>query len=50
MLKRKFFEEDEEKEEDDLDIYSKQIRESLLEDDEITSFEEAFIKGYEDLI
>ena len=50
MLKREFFDEDEEKEYDDLDIYAKQIRESLLEDDEINSLEEAFMNGYEDSI
>lgn len=47
MLKRKYFDEDEVKE-DDTSIYSKQVRESLLEDDEINSFEEAFMNGYED--
>ena len=50
MLKRKFFDEDSEKEEDDLDIYSTHIRESLLEDDEINSLEEAFMNGYENFI
>ena len=48
MLKTKFFGENEEKEEDDTSIYSRQVRESLLEDDEISSFEEAFMNGYEE--
>ncbi|HLC61508.1 MAG TPA: hypothetical protein VJI52_00640 [Candidatus Nanoarchaeia archaeon] len=32
---------------DDLGIYTSDARESMLEDDEITPFEEAFMKGYE---
>lgn len=39
---------DEEKEEDDMNIYSKQLRESLLEDDELSPIEEAFMNGYEE--
>lgn len=35
--------------EDDIGIYSKEMRESLLEDDELSPFEEAFMSGYEDL-
>mgnify|MGYP001562316069 CR=1 FL=1 len=34
--------------EDDISIYSKDVRESLLEDDELTPSEEAFMNGYED--
>lgn len=40
----------EEKEEDDLSIYSKDGRESMLDDDELTPVEEAFMSGYEDAI
>ncbi len=36
------------KEEDDLDVYSVDMRESLLEDDELEPFEEAFLAGYEE--
>ena len=43
--KRKF---EEEKSEDDTTIYSKEVRESLLEDDELSAFEEAFMSGYEE--
>ena len=46
MLKRKYFDED--KEEDDINIYSRQVRESLLEDDELSSWEEGFMSGYEE--
>ena len=37
-----------EEDEDDISIYSAQVRESLLEDDEISGEEEAFMSGYED--
>ena len=37
-----------EESEDDLNIYSKDVRESLLDDDELTPSEEAFMSGYED--
>ena len=33
--------------EKDLDIYSEEARESLIEDDEISSAEEGFMEGYE---
>ena len=33
---------------DDTNIYSKGIRELLLEDDEISPFEEGFLNGYEE--
>lgn len=33
--------------EEDLDIYNEEARESLIEDDEISSAEEAFMEGYE---
>ena len=48
MPERKYFDEDEDKEEDDINIYSKQVRESLLEDDELSSWEEGFMLGYEE--
>ena len=38
----------EEKDEDDISIYSKDVRESLLDDDELSPMEEAFMNGYED--
>ena len=34
--------------EDDISIYSEEVRESLLENDELTPTEEAFMSGYED--
>ena len=46
MLRKKIFRE--EKTDDDLGIYSKDVRESLLEDDELSPMEEAFMNGYED--
>ena len=49
MLKRKFLDNDG-KDEDDLDIYARQIRETLLEDDELSPIEEAFMNGYEDSV
>ena len=44
-IKRKF--QREEHDEDDLSIYSSEVRESLLEDDELSPFEEAFMNGYD---
>ena len=38
----------EKKEEDDSNIYCEEIRDSLLDDDELSPFEEAFLKGYEE--
>ncbi len=35
-------------EEADEDVYSGEIRESLLEDDEMSQEEEAFMRGYEE--
>lgn len=40
----------EEKDEDDISIYSKEVRESLLDDDELSPMEEAFMNGYEDAV
>ena len=48
MLKRKFREKEES--DDDISIYSKGARELLLEDDELSPMEEAFMNGYEDAI
>ena len=38
-----------EKSEDDLGIYGTEEREILLEDDELSPVEEAFMSGYEDI-
>ena len=46
MDTKKFYRE-EEHDEDDLSIYSREVRESLLEDDELSPFEEAFMDGYD---
>ena len=39
---------DEEESSDDINIYSKDVRELLLDDDELSPTEEAFMNGYED--
>ena len=44
MAKKRFSTEDNW---DDLGIYTSDARESLLEDDEILPFEEAFMNGYD---
>lgn len=49
MLKKKY-RSDERDSDDDTSIYSKDVRESLLEDDELSPMEEAFMNGYEDAI
>ena len=49
MLKTRFRRE-EEKSDDDISIYSKDVRESLLDNDELSPMEEAFMNGYEDAI
>ena len=41
---------EEEESDDDINIYSKTVRESLLDDDELSPMEEAFMNGYEDAI
>ena len=41
---------DEEESDDDISIYSKNVRELLLDDDELSPMEEAFMNGYEDAI
>ena len=38
------------KREDDIDIYSEEVRESMLEDDELTSWENGFMSGYENAV
>lgn len=48
MLRKRSLEE--EKNEDDLGIYSKDMRESLLDDDELSPMEEAFMSGYEEAV
>ena len=47
MLKKSLYS-GKEKDEDDTSIYSKEVRESLLDDDELSPMEEAFMNGYED--
>lgn len=48
-MPKKYFGEEEESE-DDIDIYTKNIRELLLEDDELSPMEEAFMAGYDEAI
>ena len=48
ILKRKRRCSENDTDEDDTTIYSKDVRESLLDDDELSPFEEAFMNGYED--
>lgn len=38
--------ESDEESSDDINIYSKNVRELLLENDEISAFEEGFLNGY----
>ncbi len=47
---KKRYRRDEEDSEDDISIYSKDTRELLLEDDELSPMEEAFMNGYEDAV
>ena len=47
---RKRREEFEERDEDDLTIYSQDARDSMLDDDELSPFEEAFMNGYENAV
>lgn len=49
VFKRKYTRDNEESE-DDTSIYSKDVRESLLDDDELSPMEEAFMNGYEDAV
>ena len=48
MLKKKRYSDGESDE--DNDIYSKDARELLLDDDELSPMEEAFMNGYEDAV
>ena len=45
MKKNRYFDEEEDSE-DDTNIYSRQIRDLMLEDDELSSWEEGFMCGY----
>lgn len=36
--------------EDDISIYSRNVRESLVDDDELSPIEDAFMEGYENAI
>ena len=45
MLKKKSYIEEEEG--DDTNFYSRSVRESLLDDDELSPIEEAFMEGYD---
>jgi len=47
LEKRHYFEE---REYDNTNIYAEDVREALLEDDELSLMEEAFMKGYEDAV
>lgn len=47
-MKNEYFKE--EKSEDDMNIYSRELREILLEDDELSPMEDAFIQGYDEAI
>ncbi|MDP3766304.1 MAG: hypothetical protein Q8R04_07365 [Nanoarchaeota archaeon] len=49
MLKNKHYSDDEDSD-DDNSIYSKNVRESLLDDDELSPVEEAFMNGYGDAV
>ena len=49
MLK-KILRREEEESDDDISIYSKDVRESLLDNDELSPMEDAFMNGYEDAI
>ena len=48
MLQKKRYNSDEEESSDDINIYSKDVRELLLDNDELSPTEEAFMDGYED--
>jgi|TARA_Y100000310_G_scaffold345404_1_gene464580 hypothetical protein len=47
-MKKEFFITDEEIALDDESIYSKNVREQLLEDDELSPTEAAFMQGYDE--
>ncbi len=48
MAKKRHYAKEDEETDDDISIYSKDVRELLLEDDELSPMEEAFMNGYED--
>lgn len=48
VLKRRLY--DDEDNGDENNIYSRSVRESLLDDDELSPMEEAFMNGYEDAV
>jgi len=50
MSSKKKYPRDEETELDDINIYSKEARDSMLEDDELSPMEEAFMSGYENAL
>ena len=50
MLRKKKYCIDVEENADDTNIYAKDVRESMLDDDELSPSEEAFLNGYEDAI
>ena len=41
---------EEEDDKDDISIYSRKVREELLEDDELSPIEEAFMQGYDEAL
>lgn len=49
MIKKKGFQR-ESVNEDDLNIYASDVRESMLDNDELSPMEEAFMNGYEDAV
>lgn len=50
VLRKKKYCIDVEENADDTNIYAKDVRESMLDDDELSPSEEAFLNGYEDAI
>ena len=49
-MKRKSFFDRDEPAEDDIDIYSDEVRETMLENDELDAAEEAFMNGYDNAL
>ena len=49
MPKRRNYKDSEESS-DDINFYAEDVRQSMLEDDELSPFEEAFMKGYEEAV
>ena len=50
MLKRRNDLLEDEEDQDNNNIYSRHVRECMLEDDELSPSEEAFMNGYEDAV